>query len=70
MYTCSLERIAYTADLMRQIGFLLTSTYVVFFNDSTFASLLFAADQTLFKSTGKPEHCLHSISPSVKTSQC
>jgi hypothetical protein len=37
--------------------------------DLNFDSLLFAADQTLFKSIHYNDHCLHSILPQVKLSQ-
>ena len=55
---------------MRQIdAFFLPAHRRGFCNDVSFASVLFAADQTLFKSICKPEHCLHLILPPVKTSQ-
>ena len=37
-----------------------------FCQDFTFDSLLFAADQTFFRSISNSEHCLHSIIPAVK----
>jgi hypothetical protein len=60
----------HTADLIQKIdAFFLRAHRCGFCNDVTFASLLFAADQTLFKSICKSEHCLHSILPPVKTTQ-
>jgi hypothetical protein len=40
-----------------------------FCNSISFASLLFAADQTLLNSICKRQHCLHSILPPVKSTQ-
>jgi hypothetical protein len=59
-----------TADFIQQIdAFFFRARQNGFCNDISFASLLFAADQTLFNSICKPEHCLHSILPPVKSTQ-
>jgi hypothetical protein len=38
-------------------------------SDLTFDSLLFSADQVLFKAARGKEHCLHFIVPAIKSSQ-
>ena len=59
-----------TADLIQQIdAFFSRAHRIGLCDDISFASLLFAADQTLFSSMTKPEHCLHSLLPPVKSNQ-
>jgi hypothetical protein len=56
-----------TVDLMQQIeAFFLRAHQYGFCNDTAFASLLFAADQTWFESICKPERCLYSVLSPVK----
>jgi hypothetical protein len=47
--------------------FLLCSYRADFCRDNVFNFLLFAADQTLFRSMSSSDHSLHSILPAIKT---
>jgi hypothetical protein len=54
-------------DWKRKIDtFLLRSYRAGFCRDNVFDSLLFATDQTLFRSMSSSDHCLHSILPAIE----
>jgi hypothetical protein len=69
-YAISVWRGFLTADLTKQVNaFFFRARQNGFSNDISFACLLFAADQTLFSSICKPEHCLHAILLPLKSTQ-